>query len=88
MTNVRAGDLARVVDGYHTGATCIVVRDVSEFWQLGRVMWECHFPRPMQWKWPPGEWSDVGDVPDSKLRRIAGPEAAASVLNENEKETT
>lgn len=80
--NVKPGDLARVVDGHHLGATCTVVRDVSDFWQLGRVMWECKFPRPMQWRFPPGAWSDVGDVPDSKLRRIAGPDAAREVFEE------
>lgn len=81
MTNVKPGDLAMVTHGRHKGATCIVGADVSSFWMLGRVMWECEFPRPMQWDFPPG-WSCIGDVPDRYLRRITGPDVSIDVPTE------
>lgn len=84
--NVKPGDLAMVTDGAHAGAVCTVVRETTDFWSLGLVMWECEFPRAMQWKFPPGAWSFVGDVPDRKLRKIGGDDLVEMVLRERMRE--
>lgn len=80
MTNVHPGDLALVVGGNHTGATCTVLRDASQYWPEGwRTIWECEFPRPMHWAFPRGAPPNrIGDMPDCHLRRITGPHVLAS----------
>lgn len=75
--NVKPGDMAIVVwpSGF-AGATCTVLEAAAcPPYAPDSLHWLVRFPRPMAW----GTVNNPGDMPDSELRKIAGPDVRTDI---------
>ena len=85
--NVKPGDMALVVwpSGF-AGATCTVLKSCpSPLLGQDGVFWLVRFPRPMAWGTVnnPGDMR-LGAMPDSELRKIAGPDVPVETTRSHE----